>query len=540
MDRRAAAPGQERDAPARVRAGPSLAISALWLITAKGTAFVFSFAVPLLLVRQLPVHEFGMYKQVFLVLDTATALLPLGFAMSAFYFFPREPGKKAQMVGNTLLVHLIMGALGGALVAGLPALLATVLNSRDLSVYAPQIGVAVLFAVGASFVEFVAIADGAPAVAALFIAGMQLLRSVLLVAAGGLFGSIHAIVNAAVMYTVLQAAVAVWYVRSHFFGAGWRWDWRLMRSQLAYMLPLTYIGLLWWLQTSVHHYVVSNRFGAAAYALYAVGCFQLPVLGIIQESVGSVVIPRVSDLRRRNETAAIVRLGVRTVRTLAAVAFPLYAFLLVMGQEFIVALFTQQYRASWPIFAINLTLIPLSVIAPACDAVFRACPEHLSFLVRARTVLMAPLLGGLWFAAQHLGLAGVIAVMVGVTVVERAVVALKVSRILRLSWSDLRQFQDVAKLAVAAGAAGLAAGAARHLLLADGRTGTLSSLLAICAVVFACVYTGVALAMRVLTSAEQDAIRRWPGRLSQSAAWRAAMRAPVRLPEQPGPVAPRE
>ncbi len=364
----------------------SLASSALWLVIAKTAAAAFNIAVPLLLVRLLTVREFGVYKQLFLLLDTALVILPLGFALSAFYFFPREPSRKAQIVGHIVLVYVLVGGLGALLVAGFPALPAALLNTRDLAAYAPILGLAMVLWVGSSFIEFVAIANGEARLAALVVLGMQLLRSGLLVAAGAVFASVRALAVAAVVCGVLQSAVVFWYVRTRFSDTRQRVDWGLMRAQLVYALPLAYAGLFWWLQGFVHHYFVSYRFGAAAYAVYAVGCFQLPIVNIVHESVGSVVIRRVSELRRLGETRELVRLATQTVRTLAAFAFPVYALLLVTGREFITVLFTRQYLASWPIFAVNLTLIPLAIVAPICDAVFRACPEELPFSVAGRPV----------------------------------------------------------------------------------------------------------------------------------------------------------
>jgi len=485
----------------------SLARSALWLMVAKTAAFALSIAVPLLLVRHLTVREFGVYKQVFLLLDTATVILPLGFAMSAFYFFAREPTRKAQIVGNILLVHALMGGLGGLIVMAFPGLLATVLNSRDLAAYAVPIGIAMLLAVGSSSLEYIAVANGEAKVAALIITGMQLLRGTLLVSSGVLLGSVRALAYAAAVAACLQSAVMVWYVGSRFLDTRWSVDWSVLRAQLRYALPLTYVGLLWWLQTSVHNYFASNHYGAAAYAVYAVGCFQLPIVGILLESVGSVVIRRVSELRTRNETREILRLLASTVRSLAAVVLPMYALLLVAGREFITVLFTARYRESWPIFAVNLTLIPLSIVAPACDAVFRAYPEHLPFLLKVRTVLLVPLLGGLWIATERLGLVGVIAVVVGVNVVERVAGAIKVARILSITWRDLGQFKDVAKLSGAAGVAGFTAAIIRPILLANGLA--VAPLLAICAGVFACVYLGAVLVLRVSTAREREAIRHW-------------------------------
>jgi O-antigen/teichoic acid export membrane protein len=516
--------------PGRAGGDVSLANSALWLVAAKTAAAAFNIAVPLLLVRLLTVREFGVYKQLFLLLDTALVILPLGFALSAFYFFPREPARKAQVVGNILLTYVLVGGLGGLLIAGFPGLPAAILNTRDLAAYAPTIGLAMLFLVGSSFIEFVAIANGEARLAALIVLGMQLLRSALLVAAGGVFGSLRALAYAAVVVGCVQSAVALWYVRSRFSGARQRVDWHLMRAQLTYALPLAYAGLLWWLQGFVHHYFVSNRFGAAAYAVYAVGCFQLPIVGIMQESVGSVVIRRINELRRRNETQEMVRLATQTVRSLAAFSFPLYALLLVTGHEFITVLFTPRYLASWPIFAVNLSLIPLAIVAPVCDAVFRACPEELPFFVKARTALAVPLLVGLWIATGRFSLVGAVGVVVGVTFTERLVLGVRTARVLGLSWRDLGRFGDVARLGGAAGVAGVATHLARGILLANGLAAPLA-LLVICTGVFAVVFAGAVLLLRVPTPEERNAVRQWLTRLHQLGPWRG-------VPDAAGPGEP--
>lgn len=506
--RSAGQPLQRTPPLGRMREAPSLARSALWLMAAKTAAFALSLAVPLLVVRQLTVRDFGVYKQLFLIVDTAIVLLPLGFVMNAFYFFPREPARKAQVVGNILFFYLLVGSLGGIFVALSPRLVAAVLNSPDLPAYAPAIGVAVLLLVSSSFVECVVIANGEVRLAALIITATQLLRSALLVVAAGVFGSVHALVYAGAVYGVLQGAMMIWYMRSR-FSAGSSFEWRLMRKQLSYAMPLAYAGLLWWLQVSMHHYFVSNRYGPEVYAIYAVGCFQLPIMGIVLESVGRVVMPRVSHLRNRNQLGEIIRLAARTVRTIAAVALPVYALMLVTGPEVITVLFTDQYRASWPVFAVNLTLIPLGIISPACDAVFRACPDQLPFLLKARTALLVPLLGGLWIATWRLGLVGPIAVIIGVTLVERLLVARKVARILRMTASDRGLFGDVGKLGVAAAVAGLTTGFVRRALMTAPVGQTPFAVMTICTGAFAVVYLAAALLSRVLTSAEQTAIRQW-------------------------------
>src|SRR6266446_6025844 len=89
----------------------SLTSRATWLIFAKSLAFAFGFVLPLLLVRRLSQTEFGLYKQAFLVVGTASSILPLGFSMSAFYFLPRERERRGAIVFNIMLYNFLMGSL---------------------------------------------------------------------------------------------------------------------------------------------------------------------------------------------------------------------------------------------------------------------------------------------------------------------------------------------------------------------------------------------------------------------------------------------
>src|SRR5207245_9996936 len=81
----------------------TLARSALWLMGGKTVAFVLMLALPLLLVRRLSQTDFGLYKQVFLLVSTAMTVLPLGFVMGAFYFLPRRPDTQSRVALNIVL-----------------------------------------------------------------------------------------------------------------------------------------------------------------------------------------------------------------------------------------------------------------------------------------------------------------------------------------------------------------------------------------------------------------------------------------------------
>src|ERR1051326_1366636 len=112
----------------------SLTVQAFWLLVAKTLAFVFAFALPVLLTRTLSQSEYGLFKQVFLIVTTATALLPLGFGMSAFYYLPREKNEKrrGQVILNILLFNLLIGAAACLLLVFWPGLIAKIFRDPTI------------------------------------------------------------------------------------------------------------------------------------------------------------------------------------------------------------------------------------------------------------------------------------------------------------------------------------------------------------------------------------------------------------------------
>ena len=475
----------------------SLTARATWLVAAKTLAFAFTIAIPLLLVRRMPQHEFGLYKQVFLVISSAVSVLPLGFGLTAFYFLPRDERYRNATVFNILLFTAGVGGLFAALLSIFPSFLVLLFNEPAAVRFAPAIGLIVVLWVVGSFLEIVTVANHEIRVATAAIVAIQITRATFFLAAAIVSGTVRALVIAAVAQGIVQVVALILYVRSRFPGFWRTLDVRFFGRQLAYALPFGVAGTLWTLESDLHNYFVSHQYGATIYAVYAIGCFQVPLFGILAESVGSVMIPRVSELQHEQRTREIVLLTARVMRKLSAVYFPTYAFLLVMRREFIVGLFTDRYLASVPVFAINLTLIPLGMLL--VDPIMRAYAEHRLFLVKLHAVVLVCLTAALALTIGRFGLLGAITLMVVFSYIGRFATAIKVVRILGVTAGDAVLLADVAKIAAATAVAAVATMFARAL--ASGLPPLVA--LAICGGCFGFTYAGAILGFGVPTPEER-------------------------------------
>jgi O-antigen/teichoic acid export membrane protein len=447
-------------------------------------------------------EEFGLYRQVFLLVGTTFALLPLGVGMSAYYFLPREPERQPQIVLNILLFHLLISVFFLAAVVLRPSLLASLFNSDEMAGFAPLIGLVVVTWVTSSLLEVFPIARQELKLATSLVILSQFTKASLMLSAVLLFGTVKSLVYAALVQGTLQTLILFVYLRSR-YGSFWRdFDGALWRAQLAYALPFGFASMLYRSQVELDNYFVSYRFGPDDYGIYANGCFELPLLALLADSVAWVTITRVSYLQKEGAYREIIELLARMMRKLALVLFPLYFLLLVVGREFIVFLYTEKYAESWPIFAFNLTLVPLLLITSAYDPVMRAYAEHRYFLLKLRCVLLVLMVTGLYFATTSFGLLGAIAVNISVNLIDRAIVAWKVKNILGLGRKDLPLFKDIWRIVAAAALAGAVTFWVRAGL-AGSRPFTV---LVVGGLVFAVVYVAGVLAFKIIKPEERDAV----------------------------------
>jgi O-antigen/teichoic acid export membrane protein len=479
----------------------SLASHVSWLMFAKTLSFAFTMALPMVLVRRLNQAEFGLYKQLFLIIQTTVVILPIGFGMSAYYFLPRQPERRRETVVNVVLFNLMMGTLAGLALFFCPWLLGSLFSQPDLASYGHLVGLVMLLWIVSSFLEIVPIANQEIKLASVAIVCVQLTRTIFYLAAVLLFGTVRALISAAVLQGVLQTAILGWYLQSRFPGFWRSFNLAVMRRQLSYALPIGFGALLLSVETDLHNYFVSRWFGPVTYALYAIGTVQLPFVNLLQEATNAVMILRVTVLQQRNETGEILRLTARAMRKLAAVYFPAYFFFLVFRREFITFLFTTRYVASANIFAINVTLLPMAVLL--YDPLFRAYIKERFFLLRLRLALCLIMALALRFAIGHFGLIGAISVVVMAIATERAVTLLRICRILGARWSDIKLLEDVGKVAAAAALAGGVAAVARALI------GPLKPfwVLAAGGTIFVLAYTAAVFALRIVTAEEKALVR---------------------------------
>jgi hypothetical protein len=166
-----------------------------------------------------------------------------------------------------------------------------------------------------------------------------------------------------------------------------------------------------------HHFAVSNAFDVATYAIYAVGCLQLPTQNLLL-STGNVMMVNMREHLLGDDLEGARAVWLDAHRKLAMVIFPLTAALLVMAYPFIVLLFTRTYEASVPIFQVSVLSVAVGVLL--CTGALRVFALT-RFLLISNLIRLALIVLLLHTFLDAFGLIGAIAVMVFADAVAKAV-----------------------------------------------------------------------------------------------------------------------
>ena len=484
---------------------------AAWLTTANSIAFGLSFIAPLMLVRTLSQTEFGVYKQVFQILMSAISLLNLQVASTAYYFVPRAPDKKLQVMINVLAFYTAAGALVAALFIFYPECALLVFESDELPAYMPLLGVTILLWLVSSNLEVVPLALGDVRGSSVFIVISQLTKSALTVGAALAFQSVRAMIWAAAIQGMLQILFMLVYIRRR-LGQRFKrfrdaFDPALFKAQIGNALPFGLGSFAQTAQGDLHSFMVSRFFPPAGFAVYSAGLFQLPLLGLLTTSFSSALIPEVSKLAAAGERRAIIPIWLDAVRKLALVIVPICALMFVLRYEIITLLFTKAYSEAAPLFGIYLlsALLPITLTG----STIRAHEEFKFFRFKLHLALLPVTFGALYMGIHAAGLIGAVSALVGVQTLETAIVLAAVGRRLGFVTGDLRHLRPALKTALAAAAASLAAFAVK-LQLAQAPT---LAKMAVCGAVFGAVYVFAAYALGAVTDAEKAEFRATLSRL---------------------------
>lgn len=476
---------------------------ALLMIAGRIVGLAAAFLIPVILVRIFDLETFGTYKQWFLLYTTLLAIIQIGMSESLLYFLPRAEAEAGRYVMNSVLV---LGAVGAATAMSLvfsAEIIAGWMSNPALASLIPLLAIYLFFMQISLGLENVMTARSSFRPAAMAYAVTDMSRAFLLIVPVLLVPSLRSLLYGAVAFGILRLAYTIRYFWVE-FGPSLRPDTACLRRQLAYALPFALSVVASIAQENLHQYAVSGLFDAGTFALYAVGCLQIPVVDLIVTTICNVMMVGMTNAIHDGREMEVIDLWYLTVRRLALAFFPLVCLLLITARDLIVTLFTDSYLASVPVFMVSLTGIVFGVIP--IDGLLRVYAKTQTLLVinLLRVVIIVLLIP--WFIASF-GLVGAMLITMLALVFGKAIGLFSAASLWRIGIRDLLPWRMLSLIAICSIMASLPALAVAYVLQA-------SPLVRIPTVgmVYVSAYAGMAMGF-LLSAQEREALFQLWGRV---------------------------
>jgi O-antigen/teichoic acid export membrane protein len=440
---------------------------------------ILGISLPMVLARTLLQEDYGTFKQAWILSSTLFFVLPFGITQSLLFFVPRDSRNQRLYVSHVLLATWVVGLLSTAILWLGGGAIADLFDNRKLGALMPMVAVITGLRLCSASWDLVYLSEGRVGSAAILRAGFETFYTVCVVAAALLLQTTAGALAGILIAFVVRAVVSNFVLLSKF---GFAFDRHLLVRQLRYALPFGLAFALMIPQQQFHFYAVAAAVPAATFAVYNVGCLQLPIIEMLYSPMSDVMQLAIAEEDGRGRPEAAIGLFRDTVSQLSFVFVPLLALLLVVAPALIRFFFTDRYAEAVSLFRITLLSIPLAALP--LEGLMRARAQKRFMLVVsvskfASTVILV-LLGLHWF-----GMVGSIVGFMLAEEVGRGLMLWRATVVMRAKLADILPLRDLAVRA----ATSLVAAFAARVAMPGGAPALLQ--LASAGAVFALVYLAI-------------------------------------------------
>jgi O-antigen/teichoic acid export membrane protein len=417
---------------------------ALLLMSGRTIAFAVTFFVPAVLARIFSQTEFGTYKQFYLITYTLYGLGQLGLAECLFYFLPADPGNAGRYAVNSLVMLGVIGVMFSAGILVNSSTIAVLLSNPHLDDYLPLASFTVVLMLMGTVLEITMICRKRFKLATYTYASSDILRAAFLIVPGLLTRNLRWTLIGSIVFCLLRVITILGYFRTEFRDS-LKFDRELLKNQIHYALPFFMSVIVQIVQQNYHQYAVSFHFDAATFAIYSVGCLQIPLVDFLSTPAANVMMVQMGEHLREDRRHRLLAVWHDTTRKLSFVFFPLVALLIVSASPLITLLFTKAYAASVPIFMVW----SLSVLFAAfqTDGVLRVFAENrwLFFQNIVRLVFTLLLMG--WFLSAFQLMGAVFVTLLGISI-SKALALIRTKRLLQATISEMLPWKHIGSTAL--------------------------------------------------------------------------------------------
>lgn len=314
------------------------------------------------LARLMSLDDFGSFQQITLIASSIGLVGALGISKSYFYFLPRiNTHEQKNFILQSILVSIgVYTCLAFILFFSLSPL-SRGMNNLLLQQYSL---ILLIFLFNSIFTEYVE-----PILVALEKTTLYCVTVISFSFAEMLSLAIPLFHGAGVEFICLSYGL-VGLAKFFFLSAGFfrlpgsvSLSFSYVKPMMAYSIPLSLTSIMVALGKRLDLFMISALFLTKDFALFSRGALEIPLAGIITFSLSGILVTEFVKFSSVNRFNEIKWLWNETARRTAMVFFPVFIFLFIFSQQFIITLYGYKYVESVIIFKIYLFLLPMQIMS---------------------------------------------------------------------------------------------------------------------------------------------------------------------------------
>lgn len=316
----------------------------------------------LILIRVLSKTTYGTYSQAFLLFNTFSSLFLIGLPASLYYFVPlySRERRKALIIQTYIMVLLAGLILGGLLIFG-RGLISSLFGNINLNPILIPFSFYVFLSLPVGLFRPILISLNQHQAIAIGGILSDMIVQITLVVTGLLNFDLDRMFQAIAIAAAVRLVAMIGYIFWIQRGSRIEWDKKILKEQVDYSSPLAIANFIGLLSSRIDSFVISMNYPPEMFATYNVGAREIPLVGSITYSIGQVILPHLVAHFKEGRKKEFVGLWHEATRKIALIMLPIFIFLLLYAQPFIILLFSASYSDSVVPFIIFLFLLPLRV-----------------------------------------------------------------------------------------------------------------------------------------------------------------------------------
>jgi O-antigen/teichoic acid export membrane protein len=313
--------------------------------------------------RVLSKLEFATLKQTFLAYNFAAPILMLGLPTAVYYFLPKEAkNKKGVLIDNLTLLLISATIFSLFLLFGGDRILAQRFNNPDLLNTLSWMKWYPLYVMPTSIISGVLLNQNKTQLLILYnvLASITVTVSVII----ALLVTKDYIVPLQIQIFLPLVFLPFCLILCFKNTPGWlRFPERIkMKEMVVYAVPLGMATILGMIMLETNKIVVSWMATPEEFANYVNGAVEIPLIGIVTGSIGSVILVDMTKSIQAGNSAEALRLFHLAALRSASILFPVTVFLLFAAKPFIITLFSEKYIESVIPFCIFTLILPIRIV----------------------------------------------------------------------------------------------------------------------------------------------------------------------------------